>query len=58
MYTDILYVYINLPNIMDIGHNCETFRPNSKEEQVVNSEIKLGLPFMVPNLVYKFYIIC
>ena len=43
---------------MDIGHNCETFMPNSKEEQVVNSEIKLGLPFMVPNLVYKFYIIC
>ena len=27
-------------------------------EKAVKSEIKLGLPFMVPNLVYKFQMIC
>ena len=31
---------------------------NSKMEKAVKSKIKLGLPFMVPNLVYKFQMIC
>jgi hypothetical protein len=27
-------------------------------EQVVKSKVNLGLPFMVPDLVYKFQMIC
>jgi hypothetical protein len=40
-----------LPTKVNRGHN-------SSIEKVVISEIELGLPFMVPDLVYKFQIIC
>ena len=34
------------------GHNSRT------EKKVVKSEIKFGLPIMVPGLVCKFHLIC
>ena len=40
-----------LPTKVNRGHN-------SSIEKVVISEIELGLPSMVPDLVYKFQIIC
>jgi hypothetical protein len=40
-----------LPTKVNRGHN-------SSIEKVVISEIELGLSFMVPDLVYKFQIIC
>jgi len=34
--------------------NCKSKGRNFKMENVVNSEIKLGIPFMIPDHVYKF----
>jgi hypothetical protein len=31
---------------------------NSRNEKIIKSEIKLSLPFMAPDLVYKFQFIC
>ena len=36
----------------------QTKEHNSRMEQVVKSKVDLGLPFMVPDLVYKFQMIC
>lgn len=49
---------------MPIGHGCIRFQfkvnrgINSRKEKVEMSEIKLGLSFMVDDLVNKFQIIC
>ena len=49
---------------MPIGHGCIHFQfkvnrgTNSRKEKVEMSEIKLGLSFMVDDLVNKFQIIC
>jgi len=44
---------------VSIGHGSSRFqlskqRHNSRTEKVVNFVIVIGLPFMVPDLVYKF----
>ena len=43
-------MYALTPSLSKQGHN-------SRMEKVVNSEIDLSLPYMVPHLLYKFSMI-